>query len=152
MVGKTFFEDIKIGQEIPILKRKAELVGQHFLPPVFGGMELEADQSKAEERARELGVDPIHVAKIFGGIWLLEFLSQMMTNWLPNPKGWLEGGRLNARFIGIIHPGETIQCKGKVLDKVSENGNDYAICEVWIENEAGQKVVIGEGTINFGKA
>ena len=80
---------------------------------------------------------------------MLQFISEMITNWLPNPKGWVQGGKVFAKFIGLVRFNEIITCKGQVKDKMVKDSRKYLICDVWVENVAGSKVVIGEATISF---
>ena len=135
MDSEAFYSQVKIGDAIH--------------PARFGGLELEAEKDKAKEKAEALGVDTIHTAKVFGGPYLLQFISEMITNWLPNPTGWVQGGKLSAKFIGLVMFNEIATCKGQVRDKVEKEGEKYLVCDVWIENAEGNKVTIGEATISF---
>ena len=145
---EEFYNRVKIGDEIPPLEKEAVLEG-YRTPELFGSIELATQQDKALEKAEELGVDAIHTSKIFGGVFMLQFVSEMITNWLPNPKGWVQGGRVFAKFIGLVRFNEIITCKGQVKDKIVKDSQKYLICDVWVENAAGDKVVIGEATISF---
>ena len=148
MDSETFHSQVKIGDEIPPLAKEAYLKG-YKLPALFGGFELEAEKDKAKKKAEALGVDTIHASKLFGGPYLLQFVSEMITSWLPNPTGWVQGGKLSAKFIGQVQFNETVTCKGQVKDKVEKEGKKYLVCDVWIENPEGKKVTIGEATIAF---
>ena len=148
MDSEAFYSQVKIGDEIPPLAKEAYMEG-YKLPALFGGIELEAEKDKAKEKAEALGVDTIHTAKIFGGVYLLQFISEMITNWLPNPTGWVQGGKLSAKFIGLVRFNEIVTCKGQVKDKIKKDGRKHLVCEVWIENTEGNKVTIGEATVAF---
>ena len=143
---RAFYKQIKAGDEVPPLERTAELEG-YKLPELFGGFELATDDATAEEKARSLGVESIHTSKVFGGPYMLQFISEMITEWLPNPKGWVEGGRLSANFIKLVRFNERIICRGKVKKKEKEGARNCLICDVWIENAEGEKVVVGEAMI-----
>ena len=80
---------------------------------------------------------------------MLQFISEMITDWLPNPRGWVQGGRLSGKFIGLVRLNEIITCRGQVKDKVVEDNKRYLICDVWVENAAGDKVVVGEAAISL---
>jgi hypothetical protein len=44
-------------------------------------------------------------------------------------------------------PNETIACRGKVSKKYIENGENYIECQVWAENDKGEKTVTGKAII-----
>jgi len=143
MDGTMFYVDARIGDEIPPLEKEAVLEG-YELPEIFGEVRLASQEDKAMEEAARLGVDPVHVSKIFGGVYLLQFVSEMVTNWLPHPKAWVQGGKLSAKFIGRVKFGEKVICKGRIKEKATENGKKVLICDIWVENNSGAKVLTGE--------
>lgn len=152
-----FFEKIKVGQNIPVLTKKAaikelfmtwgRLKGE--LHPVYGDSHLEEADSQASVQAKARGMDAIHFSRILPGTHALEFLSQMITNWLPSPRGWFFGGQLKARIARPIMPDELITCHGRVTQKVEDGSTKCLVCEVWIEKETGENAVVGEATIRF---
>ncbi|MFC2005452.1 hypothetical protein ACFLVG_00615 [Chloroflexota bacterium] len=156
-ISKDFFEKVNIGQEIPPLTKRAvvkELFmtwgrGKGELHPVFGDSHLEELDTQAAAQAKAKGMDAIHFTEILPGTHALEFISQMITNWLPSPEGWLFGGQLNAKLVRPITPDELITCRGRVIHKVEKEPQRYLVCEVWIEKETGGNAVIGEATIQF---
>ncbi|MFC1940438.1 MaoC family dehydratase [Chloroflexota bacterium] len=152
-----FFEKTVVGQDIPPLSKKA-VVKELFmtwgrpqgeLHPVFGDSHLENMDSQAVRQAEVKGMDTIHFMRILPGMHALEFLSQMITNWLPSARGWLFGGKLNAKMVRPITPDELITCQGRVTQKVEDESRRCLICEVWIEKETGEPAVVGEATIQF---
>ena len=38
---------------------------------------------------------------VLGGVFMLQFVSEMITNWLPDLKGWVRRGKLSAKFIEL---------------------------------------------------
>ena len=149
MEQEEFYNRVKIGDQIPPLEKEAKTSGQGGLPQIFGGIQLEAESDKAQEKAEELGVDSLHTTRVFGGVTMLHFISDMITDWLPNPKGWVQGGKLSAKFTGLVRINEIITCKGQIKDKIVKDNRRYLICDVWVENVAGDKVVVGEVDIAF---
>ena len=148
MENKEFYDLLKIGEEIPSLEKEAVLE-EFKTPEIFGGIELTAESAKAKEMAEALGVGTIHTSKIFGGVFMLQFISEMITNWLPPLKGWVQGGKLSAKFIKLVEFNERITCRGCIKDKVLIGQQKYLICDVWIENVSGDKVLTGEVHIMF---
>ena len=80
---------------------------------------------------------------------MLQFISEMITNWLPSLKGWVQGGKLSAKFVKFVEFNERIICRGRIKDKIHNGEKNYLICDVWIENISGDKVLIGEARIVF---
>lgn len=146
MDREEFYNQVKIGDGIPSLVKKAVLEG-YQTPEIFGNIELATEAEKAKEKAEALGVNTVHTSKIFPGVIMLQFISEMITNWLPDLKGWVQGGGLSAKFIGLVKFNETITCKGKIKDKIVKDKSKYLICDVWIENISGDKVLVGEAHI-----
>jgi len=134
------FEDIKVGYEItPVVKEiTQEKINKY------------ADASKDYN---PLHVDPEFAKNtMFGGtiahgLLSLAYISQMMTNWVS--KAWISGGELEVTFLAPVRPGDTITSKGKVIDK--DEGKGIVTCEVYCENQKGEKVVIGKTRVNFKK-
>ena len=150
MGNEDFFSEVKTGDAIPSLCKEAVFLGSTYrFPALFGGIKLESDTEKAARKAKELSVDDIHTSNLFGGVYLLQFISQMLTSWLPNPRGWLQGGKISAKFIKPVRMGETVTCKGQVKGKDIKDGKRYLVCDVWVENCDGQSVVVGEAAIKF---
>ena len=154
-ISDDFFEKSKVGQIIPPLTKRA-VIKEFFmtwgrggeLHPIFGDSRLEEVASQAAAQAEAKEMDTIHFISMLPGNQALEFLSQMITNWLPSPRGWLFGGQLNAKMVRPISPNELITCHGRVAQKI-ENDQKCLVCEVWIEKETGERAVAGEATIRF---
>ena len=156
-IGDDFFTKAQVGQEIPPLVKRA-VIKELFmtwgrvkgeLHPVFGNSHLEEMDNQAAAQAEVKGMDTIHFSRILPGTHALEFLSQMITNWLPSPQGWLFGGQLKAKIARPISPNELITCHGRVAQKIENKSQRCLVCEVWIEKETGEPAVIGEATIQF---
>ena len=156
-INDNFFDKIKIGQDIPALTKKAAIKelfmtwgqAKSELHSVFGDSHLEEADGQTATQAEAKGMDAIHFSRILPGTHALEFLSQMITNWLPSPRGWLFGGQLKAKIARPISPDELITCHGRVSQKIEDESQRYLVCEVWIEKETSERAVIGEATIHF---
>jgi len=155
--NNDFFETVKVGQSIPPLTKRA-VIKEFFmtwgrvkgeLHPIFGDSHLDEVDSQAAAQAEVKGMDAIHFTSMLPGNHALELLSQMITNWLPSPQGWLFGGQLNAKMVRPISPDELITCHGRVAQKIENESQRCLVCEVWIEKETGERAVVGEATIQF---
>jgi 3-hydroxybutyryl-CoA dehydratase len=129
------FEQIKIGDEIPAICKTIT-------------------QEKINRYADTTGdYNPIHVDPEFAkntmfkgtighGMMTLAYISEMMTGWLGN--GWICGGNMEVTFFAPTRPGLSYAVKGKVVDKKEEAGKKVVQCEIWVEDQDGNKVVAGK--------
>ncbi len=137
------FDEIRIGSDIPV------------------NMQRLVTQEKINKWA-EVSVDfnPIHVDPEFAeksqfgstichGTLTITFLMEMLTRWMG--KGWLSGGQLlGVRFMAPVRPGDTVQPKGKVVNKREEKGKKLVECDIWLENQDGVKVIMGKAVAEVG--
>ena len=68
-------------------------------------------------------------------------LSSMMLALIG--RGWLMGGDFSYRIMRQIGLNDFVTAKGKLVDKREEGPNLRLVCEVWCENQHGDKVVTG---------
>jgi acyl dehydratase len=73
------------------------------------------------------------------GMMTAGFVSRMITDWIGD--GNLR--KFRVRFATRIWPGDTVTCKGKITRKYSEGEKNYIQAEVFAENQAGEKAIIG---------
>jgi acyl dehydratase len=66
------------------------------------------------------------------------FLAQLVTQWVGQ-KGILKKMGLNYRVMAF--PGDTVTCNGKVTEKYVKDGEHLVKCDLWIENQKGEKVI-----------
>ena len=72
------------------------------------------------------------------------FLGQYMTDWM-GPEGNLK--RLACQYRGMDEPGRPITAKGTVIRKYQENGQNLVDCNIWLENDEGQRTTPGNATV-----
>jgi acyl dehydratase len=81
---------------------------------------------------------------IVHGQLVAAFLGQLITDWIGE-QGNLK--KFSCSYRGMNFPNETIACRGKVSKKYIENGENYIECQVWAENDKGEKTVTGKAII-----
>ncbi|WP_456487031.1 MaoC family dehydratase [Candidatus Alkanophaga liquidiphilum] len=133
MVRELYFEDVSEGYEIPPLVR--DITRSRILKYADAGGDYNPIHVN-EEFAKKVGLGGI----IAHGMLSYAFLVQMMTNWLPKPT-YLK--RLGVEFRAMVFPGDVVTCKGKVVRKYVKDGENYIECEIWCENQKGEKTTIG---------
>lgn len=60
-------------------------------------------------------------------------------------EGWLRNGELSLKFVKLVLEGDTVCAKGKIRSREESTGVKFAL-EVWCENQASDKVVVGTAT------
>ncbi len=90
--------------------------------------------------ARSLGFPaPFVDGQMFGGI-----LAQAVQDW-AGPGAFLR--RLSFRNRVMTYPGDTITCHGVVTEKMEPDGERLVACDLWIENQKGERVVQPAGAL-----
>ena len=72
------------------------------------------------------------------------FLAQLLTNWI-GPKGTLK--KLGCQYRGMDQPGSPLTCKGRMTKKYVLDGDHLVDCEIWVEDNQGQKNTLGWATV-----
>ena len=134
MTKQIYFEDVKIGQALPVLKKH----------PTTRQL---VQWAGAAEEFYELHYDKdFAISKGFPGVivhgqLMASFLSQVATDWIGD-EGTLKKFKVN--YLAIVYPGTDLFGKGKVTGKSVENGENMVTCELWMEKESGEKILVGE--------
>jgi acyl dehydratase len=136
MGKQIYWEDVKEGMEIPTLVKHPSTRQLVRYAGVSGDFyEIHYDKDFAISTGLE-GV-------ILHGALKQAFLGQLMTDWIGE-HGTLR--KLSAQYRGMDKPGDTLLCKGKVTKKYVKGGEHLVDCEVWVENQRGEKFTPGEAT------
>jgi acyl dehydratase len=77
------------------------------------------------------------------------FLGSLVTDWM-GPHGNLR--RLSCQYRGMDIPGHPIAAKGVVTSKYEDDGVYLVDCEIWLENEEGQRTTPGRATVSLPKS
>ena len=92
-----------------------------------------------DEHARSAGLPGV----IMHGMLSMAFLAQFVTDWLRDVEACQ---KLEVRFVGIVRPGDTLTCQGKVTDKVVRDGQTVVECEIALVNQRGEPVTTGKAS------
>lgn len=125
------FQDIQIGDEItPLLKEIgiARMMAYGAATWDFIRLHYDADY------ARELGFEaPFVDGQMMGG-----FLAQQVQDW-AGPGAFLR--KLAFRNRVMAYPGDSLTCHGVVTEVSLTDEGGIVECDLWIENQRGEKVV-----------
>ena len=139
MTDKLYYEDVTVGQSLPALVKhptKRQLV-------MWAGVTLEFYEIHYDKDfATSKGLPGV----IVQGMLMLSFLGQMVTDWIGD---WGTLKKLGTSYRAFVLPDQDVTCKGTVTRKYIENGENYVNCEIWLENETGEKPVMGEAVVSL---
>jgi acyl dehydratase len=132
------WEDINVGDELPPYTRYHTIETGIRHGKIYG--DFYSGHVDIESSRRQFGVAtmPIQGAYVHGGF------TPFMVRWLRSAKPWICGGIADIKFIMAVTSGMTLRYCGKVIEKTVEDGKKYVWCEVWAENERGEKCAVGK--------
>ncbi len=139
ITNKLYFEDVQVGQSVPQLV-KHPTPRQLVMWAAAGEEYYEIHYDK--DFALSKGMPGI----IVHGMLLISFLGQMITDWIGD---WGTLKKLSTSNRAITTPGQDLTCKGKITSKYTENGENYVVCDIWLETEKTEKTVVGSATITL---
>ena len=90
-----------------------------------------------EDAGKEQGLGG---ALVQGG-QLVAYLNQMMTDNFG--KYYLTGGEISVSFIKPVRPGDVVHGRGVVREIHPIGARQQVVCEVWLENQGGEKTTVG---------
>ena len=126
---------MEVGQELPPLRKEISLDRMRLFTS-WTNLNIHTDW----DVAKKAGL-PGPIAQ---GLMSHAYVSEMLTNFFG--ESWLKGGKLSLTFIRYSVPGDIITARGVVREKVNEGSAVRFNCEVWCENQAGEKTVVGTAT------
>ena len=130
-VKQVYFEDINAGDSLtsiihlPFTQTRGALFGAAFGGFCPGHWDYRFCKEQNHETPYSYGVQHM--------VWM----SQIMTDWM-GPNSFLK--KLNTMIVAVSHIGDQITTKGKVVKKYSEDNENLVECEIWQENQNGQRV------------
>ncbi len=137
MSEQVYFEDVEEGSEIPTLEKNPTT--QQLVK--YAGASGDYYQIHYDQGfARNNDLDDV----ILHGALKNAFLGHLVTKWM-GPDGDLK--RLACQYRGMDIPGTPVTAKGVVTKRYQEQGANLVDCDIWLENEKGEKTTPGSATI-----
>lgn len=131
MRSQVYFEDVKVGDEMPQLVKKP--VNEVQLVRYAGASGDFNPLHTVDAVGKMAGFDGV----IAHGMLVMGFVGQAITNWLPNRC--LK--KLGVRFTSPTWPKDVITVTGKVVEKI-EDGR-LIVCDVRAANQDGEVKISG---------
>jgi len=135
--GQVYFEDVEVGMALPSLYEKPSNTLLFLYSAItWNPQRIHYDK---EYTLTEGYHDVIVHGPLRGA-----FLSQLLTRWIGE-EGTLKKLLYTNRDIAYVN--ELLTCKGTVTRRWIDDGQGYVECEVWVENEQGNRVTPGKATV-----
>ena len=128
---KLYFENIRIGDELPAMAKspidRVQLARYAGATGDFNAVHVD------EVAARAAGMPSVVAPNTIG----MGFLGQLVGDWARGAHV----KRLSCRFTRMLWPGDTLVCKGRVADRHGQDGKYFLELDVWAENQTGGLVI-----------
>lgn len=137
MSGQVFWEDVKVGMEIPALVKKPttqQLVRWAGASGDFYQIHYDKDFALGNNLP---GV-------IVHGALKSAWLGQLLGDWV-GLKGFVK--KFSCSYRGMDVPGDTLTLKGTVTGKRVEGGERLVELDIWMENGKGEKTTPGQAMV-----
>lgn len=59
---------------------------------------------------------------------------------------WLSHGTMDVKFTGQVEVNDAVRARAKVRERKAEAGGARFVLDVWVENQRGDKVLVGSAT------
>ncbi len=163
-----YWQDVEVGEAItPILKGPLTVTdcigwlmgwGSPFIRPHLVGYQYR-QRHPAAYIPNHLGVpdipERVHWDETFAravgapgaydyGPQRVTWLGQVMSNWMGD-DGWLQALNVQVRRFNII--GDLTRCTGVVTNKRREGDQHLVDCDLWAENQRGERTAMGSATV-----
>jgi acyl dehydratase len=131
------FDGVKVGDLLPTLQLPR--VDRTMLA-LFAGASGDHNPIHIDtDFARGAGMQDVFAHGMLGMAWI----ARLITGWTP--QSTLR--RFDVRFLGITHLGNAMQCGGRVVEKLEQNGERCVRIEVQSANQFGQTKIVGEALV-----
>ncbi len=139
IMTQLYDEDVEVGAELPSLTKEQSL--KAIVMYAWGSNDLSDghyDYKKAVDRG---------LPDVFGqGAQTAGYMGQMLSDWYT-PGGFLR--KLTAQYRQTTEPGDVLTTRGEVTRKYREDGQNFIDCNIWVENQNGQRVSVGQAIVSL---
>ena len=137
MGDQVYWDDVKEGTELPdLVKHPTTQQLVKYAGASGDYYQIHYDQTYA--RSNDLEDVILH------GALKNAFLGHLVTKWM-GPAGDLK--RLVCQYRGMDIPGTPVTIKGVVTKKYQASGDKLVDCEIWLQNDKGEKTTPGSATV-----
>jgi 3-methylfumaryl-CoA hydratase len=136
----VYWEDLTEGEEIPPLqKRITEIALFQFSAANWISHRIHYDKDNAlEEGFADVAAN---------GPLQAHALIQLVTDWSGGDPAVFR--KFSYRNRRPAYPGDTLTARGVITRLYTEDGVPYADCDLWTENQHGERTTIGTATLRL---
>jgi len=124
--------DTPVGHELPQIARQFRLA--HFRKGAEKTIHTDYEAARREGLPAPVAVGPQVAALIFQQLRLCF------------ERGWIEGGRCDLTFRRPVFVTDFCAAQGRVTRREDTADGVRLHCEVWVENQKGDKVIVGNAS------
>jgi acyl dehydratase len=135
--ASVYFEDVKVGDEIPSLVKGP--IEQIQLTRYAGASGDFNPIHQDDEFARAAGMGGVFAH----GMLSMGFVAQAVTDW----AGAGRVRKVGVRFAALVRLKDVVTCRGRVVGTSQKDGVNLVELDIWAENGKGEKVVTGKATV-----
>ena len=135
-------QTINIGDHLPTLTRTITEEMVIAYEELFERIAARSDWKASFHADREAAAQTMYQEPIAQGVLTEAFFSVLISRWLPDPKGWIEGGTLTTKFIAPVWYGDTLTYHAEV----SEVDSRSVRLNIWAEDQNTKKVIVGQAS------
>lgn len=133
------FQSLKVGDVLPPLALPA--INRTTLALYAGASGDHNPMHIDLDFARKAGMPDVFAH----GMLSMAYLGRLLTNWVPQRQL----RQFSARFIGITHLGNVVQCTGKVVERLEQQGERLVRIEIQCANQFGETKILGDALVAF---
>jgi hypothetical protein len=74
----------------------------------------------------------------------MAYVGNMLEDWVGE-EAWIQKIATSYRGLDYVH--DTLTSRGRVTNRFVHDGRTYVECEIWVENQRGEKGTTGSATI-----
>jgi acyl dehydratase len=135
--AKIYFDDVKVGDELPALVKGP--IQQIQLTRYAGASGDFNPIHQDDEFAKAAGMGGVFAH----GMLSMGFVAQAVTDW----AGAGSVRKIGVRFAALVRLKDKVTCRGRVVAASQKDGVNLVELDVWAENGKGEKVVTGKATV-----
>ncbi len=142
--------DLVPGFSIPTLTRKISaeeiISNSRGRESLWGQPAAGKNMHNNTETAHSIGARDV----VAGGIDTMRVGWELLFNSFG--ERWLNGGKLSCTFINMVCGGDELTAKGVVREAADGDAADHVYLDIWLENQDGEKVIVGKASVPVGDA
>ena len=126
-----YFEDVQIGEELPVLQKDINLARMMaYGAATWDFIRIHYDADYVRQQGFE---NPFVDGQMLGG-----YLAQHVQDW-AGADAFLR--KLGFRNRVMVYPGDVLTFHGVVTGTHTNGGESLVECDLWVENQKGERVV-----------